>query len=261
LRIVSVERGHDARSFSLVAFGGAGPMHAAQLATELGIREVIIPPIPGGFSALGLVATDLKRDYVKTHYTALAEADPAAVAAVYESMEAAAREMLRAADIPQQRWVLQRAADVRYSRQAYELTVPVTSGTVTGDTLRELAARFHDKHRTTYGHANPDEAVQLVNLRLVAIGRLEGLELRHRVSAGGDARRGTRAVWFKSTGRAECAIHHRDDLGGGGGGDGDRITGPAVIEALDTTIVVPPGWRASTNSQGHIIMEARDDGQ
>ncbi|MDD9903063.1 MAG: hydantoinase/oxoprolinase family protein [Rhodospirillaceae bacterium] len=253
LRIVSVERGHDARAFSLVAFGGAGPMHAAELATVLGIREVIVPPIPGGFSALGLVATDLKRDYVKTHYTALDAADPETVGTVYAEMEAAARDMLRAAKVPESQWALERGADLRYSRQAYELTVAAQSGPVTPDTLGDLANQFHDKHRLTYGHANPDEAIQLVNLRLTAIGKLEGLDLRQ--SGGGtvDGRKGSRPVWFKRTGRTDCAIYNRDGIGAG-----DNIAGPAVIEAVDTTIVVPPGWTARPNDKGHIIMEAQD---
>lgn len=251
LRIVSVERGHDARAFSLVAFGGAGPMHAAELASVLGIREVVIPPIPGGFSALGLVATDLKRDYVKTHYTALDKADPTAVGAVYAEMEESAREMLRAAKIPENQWALERGADLRYSRQAYELTVDALAGPLTANTLDDLAAKFHDKHRLTYGHANPDEAIQMVNLRLTAIGKLEGLELRQAGSADVEGRKGSRPVWFKSTGRVECAIYERDGIA-------ESIVGPAVIEALDTTIVVPPGWTASTNDQGHIIMEAQD---
>ena len=253
LRIVSVERGHDARAFSLVAFGGAGPMHAAELATVLGIREVIVPPIPGGFSALGLVATDLKRDYVKTHYTALDAADPETVGTVYAEMEAAARDMLRAAKVPESQWALERGADLRYSRQAYELTVAAQSGPVTPDTLGDLANQLHDKHRLTYGHANPDEAIQLVNLRLTAIGKLEGLDLRQ--SGGGtvDGRKGSRPVWFKRTGRTDCAIYNRDGIGAG-----DNIAGPAVIEAVDTTIVVPPGWTARPNDKGHIIMEAQD---
>lgn len=253
LRIVSVERGHDARAFSLVAFGGAGPMHAAALADALGIREVIVPPIPGGFSALGLVATDLKRDYVKTHYTTLDAADPAAVGAVYAEMEAAARELLRATRIPESRWALERGADLRYSRQAYELTVPARPGDVTAETLIELGARFHDKHRRTYGHANADESIHLVNLRLTAIGELKGLELRQ-PGAGGEERKGTRPVWFKSTGRTDCAIYDRDGLAG-------CVEGPAVIAAVDATIVVPPGWMAQPNDSGHIIMEAKNHGE
>jgi len=254
LRIVSVERGHDAREFSLVAFGGAGPMHAAELAAELGIREVIIPPIPGGFSALGLVATDLKRDYVKTHFTPLAAATPDAVNAAFGEMEAAARQMLKAAKIPEADWVLERAADLRYGRQAYELTIPARSGPVTNETLAELADQFHKKHYLTYGHENRGEAIQMVNLRLTAIGRFEKIKLSHSAGSGGDARKGSRAVWFRQGGRVDCAIHDCAKLG-----VGSEVSGPAVIEAVDTTIVIPPGWQARMSDAGHILMENNND--
>ena len=253
LRIVSVERGHDARAFSLVAFGGAGPMHAAELATVLGIREVIVPPIPGGFSALGLVATDLKRDYVKTHYTALDAAEPEVVGAVYADMEAAARGMLRAAKVPESQWALERGADLRYTRQAYELNVAAQPGPITGETLQDLANQFHEKHRNTYGHANPDEAIQLVNLRLTAIGKLEGLDLQQDSASLVEGYKGSRSVWFKVTGRTDCAIFDREGIG-----VGDRIAGPAVIEAVDTTIIVPPGWTVKSDEKGHILMEMCD---
>ena len=252
LRIVSVERGHDAREFSLVAFGGAGPMHAAELANELGVREIIVPPIPGGFSALGLVATDLKRDYVKTFYAPLADIDPVDIGAVYNEMEVSAHEMLRAAGIPESQWAFERASDLRYSRQAYELTVPAPSGAVTSQTLAVLADGFHEKHRQTYGHENRAESVQMVNLRLTAIGRLEGLDLRQTgIVAGRESRKGTRKVWFKGAGRVDCAIHDRDAMGAGA-----EAPGPAVIEAIDTTIVIPPGWTARADDNGYIIMEA-----
>jgi len=254
LRIVSVERGHDAREFSLVAFGGAGPMHAAELASELGVREIIIPPIPGGFSALGLVATDLKRDYVKTFYAPLTGIDPADINAVYQGMEESARDMLRATDIPESRWVFERAADLRYLRQAYELTVPAPADAVTPETLDALANGFHEKHRQTYGHENRSEIVQMVNLRLTAIGRLEGLDLRQTSATGsGSSMTGSRKVWFKGTSRIDCAIHDRDKMNAGA-----EAPGPAVIQAVDTTIVVPPGWTARADGNGYIIMEASD---
>ncbi|MBT6428553.1 MAG: hydantoinase/oxoprolinase family protein, partial [Rhodospirillaceae bacterium] len=250
LRIVSVERGHDAREFSLVAFGGAGPMHAAELAAELGIREVIVPPIPGGFSALGLVATDLKRDYVKTHFISLDQADTDAVSAAFSEMEASAQRMLRAAKIPEQDWVLERAADLRYGRQAYELTIPAQTGAVTTETLDQLARLFHEKHRQTYGHDNPDETIQLVNLRVTAIGRFENIELSYTGKTEGSSLKGSRSVWFRQGGRCDCAVHDCARLG-----IGTEVVGPAVIEAVDTTIVIPPGWRARMNPTGHILME------
>src|SRR5215831_8828380 len=159
LRIVSIERGHDPREFALIAFGGAGPVHAAALAAELLIPEIIVPPVPGAFSALGVVASDLKRDYSRTLYADLAALDPARLAAVLVEMEAAATEMLAAAGIPSERRVLLRAADVRYRRQAYELTVPLAAGPMTRASLDALATNFHKKHHQTYGHANAKEPV------------------------------------------------------------------------------------------------------
>src|SRR6516164_92057 len=192
LRIVSVERGHDPREFALIAFGGAGPVHAAALAAELQIPEVIVPPAAGAFSALGLVASDLKRDYSRTLYADLRALGPARVAKALIEMEAMASEWLTAVAIPLTRRALVRAADLRYRRQAYELTVPVADGPVTREGLDRLAVAFHDKHRQTYGHANSEEPVQLVNLRLTAIGRLPDLRLAGPAAA--PARRTMREV-------------------------------------------------------------------
>src|SRR5262249_14116812 len=164
-------------AFSLIAFGGAGPIHAAALAAELGIPEVIVPPAPGAFSALGLVATDLKRDYARTLYAGLDDLDPARVAATIAAMEADGTAMLEGARVRAGRRALQGAADLRYRRKAYELTVPIADGPITRASLDALAAAFHRRHEQTYGHANPSEPVQLVNLRLTALGRLPGLTL------------------------------------------------------------------------------------
>jgi N-methylhydantoinase A len=142
LRIVSIERGHDPQEFSLIAFGGAGPIHAVSLAEELQIPEVIVPPAPGAFSALGLVTSDLRRDYSRTLYADLGSLSPGRVAEVVAGLEQAGREMLLAARVPSERQVLLRQADVRYRRQAYELTVPITRGEITDATLCDLAEAF-----------------------------------------------------------------------------------------------------------------------
>ena len=248
LRIVSVERGHDPREFSLIAFGGAGPVHAVALAEELAIPEVIIPPAPGAFSAMGLVATDLKRDYARTLYANLDQVDPARVAEAFAAMEAAGSAMLQAASVPAERRALPRFADVRYRRQAYELTLPVDDGPLTTTTLQRLAAAFHLKHEQTYGHANRQEAVQLVNLRLTASGKLPDLKLAQ-PSDPANARLGSRDVWFGATGFAAAAVHWRDGLPGG-----TAISGPAIIEALDSTTVVPPGWTGRVDLLGYIRL-------
>jgi N-methylhydantoinase A len=251
LRIVSVERGYDPREFTLVAFGGAGPVHAARLAEELEIPRVLVPPIPGGFSALGLVATDVRRDYVRTFYAPLAAAAPGDVAAAYAAMEGEAREMLRRAGVPEARWELSRAADCRYPRQAYELTVPAAAGSVDTMTLQRLARDFHGRHRATYGHASPEEPVQCVNLRLSAIGRLTPLDVsRAAPRAGGQASSSSREAYFRETGGVRCAVIARDALE-----PGETRPGPLIVEAADTTVVVPPGWRLSVEAGGLIALE------
>jgi len=251
LRIVSVERGHDPREFVLIAFGGAGPMHAAALAAELQIPEVVVPPVPGAFSALGLVASDLKRDYSRTLYADLRALDPDDAGRALAEMEATASEWLAAIEIPPERRALSRAADLRYRRQAYELTVPLAGGPVTRAGLDRLADAFHDKHRQTYGHANPEEPVQLVNLRLTAVGRLPGLRFGQ-PPATATARRTMREVWFPQTGSASCPVHWRDGLP-----SGETLAGPAIIEAMDSTIVVPPGWIAAVDGTGYIRLRRR----
>jgi N-methylhydantoinase A len=246
LRIVSVERGHDPREFSLIAFGGAGPVHAVALAEELGIPEVIIPPAPGAFSALGLVATDLKRDYARTLYADLGSVSPERVTDTFAAMEAAGAAIMEASGAPVDRRALVRMADVRYRRQAYELTIPVGDGKITAAVLEELASTFHTRHEQTYGHANRAEPVQLVTLRLTALGRRRDI----RLAQPGDpsaARVRHRDVWFATTGFVETDVHLRDGLV-----PGTVLRGPVVIEALDSTVVVPPGWSAVVDEMGYL---------
>ena len=298
LRIVSVERGHDARGFSLVAFGGAGPVHAAALAEELDIPEVVIPPIPGGFSALGLVATDLRRDWSRTFYSPIESIDPQALDQRLADLERAAQTMLRDAGIPEPDRIVERAADCRYTKQAYELTVPLAGGTVTRESLDALAREFHAQHLRTYGHENPNESVQMVNVRVTATGRMPRVEFHAGAAkaegdttagdgaAAGDGARpdhpmeAEREVWFGEP--VLCPVIARHDLasrpyrGGaeppagagtaGSAGTGARISvrgdtglgaarpGPFIVEEMDCTIVVPPGWSAALDERGFILM-------
>ena len=287
LRIVSVERGHDAREFSLVAFGGAGPVHAAALAEELDIPEVVIPPIPGGFSALGLVATDLRRDWSHTFYKPVESIDLEALDQRLEELERSARTMLHDAGIPEPDRIVERAADCRYAKQAYELTIPLAGGTVTRETLNALAREFHAQHLRTYGHENPNESVQMVNVRVTATGRMPRVEFQagaagtegkttaeDGVAADGaiaDEDAGTeREVWFGEP--IPCPIISRHDLGprpghGGAGaparasvhsgtdtGVGTARPGPFIVEEMDCTVVVPPRWSAALDDRGFILM-------
>lgn len=250
LRIVSVERGHDPREFGMIAFGGAGPLHAAALAEELEMPELIIPPIPGGFSALGLVGTDVRRDYARTLYASLATLDPASAESVWNEMEEDARAMLAQTGIAEADWAFQRSAGLRYARQAYDLTVPAQNGPVTAARFERLAGDFHALHQQTYGHHNLAEPVHLTTLRLTAIGRLPRLELRQKADGSGDSEKGRRRAWFERGGETECSVHERSRMA-----QGQVLHGPAIIESFDSTIVVPPGWTARMDDRGLIRME------
>ena len=250
LKIVSVERGHDPRDFVLVAFGGAGPMHAAALAEELGIDEVICPPIPGAFSALGLVGTDLKRDYVRTFYASTASADPALLEAGFAELEAVGTAMLDRARIAGERRRFVRSVDARYQRQSYELQVPVAEGRLDAAQLPAIAAAFHERHRQTYGHDNRSEPVQIVNLRLAAIGTIPPLRIHQETApAGSNPLKGRRHMWFRATEQIEAVVWERARMTAG-----SSVTGPAAIESLESTIIVPPGWVATMDRDGFVNL-------
>jgi N-methylhydantoinase A len=248
LRIVSIERGLDPAEFNLIAFGGAGPIHAVALADELNIPMVLLPPAPGAFSALGLVASDLRRDYSRTFYSDVATTDPALLAEAVGMMEAAGRAMLADAGIPADRQDVSRSADVRYPRQAYELTVPIEPGPITGDSLQRLMAAFHRKHQQTYGHANPGNPVQMVNVRVTAVGRLPPIQLVQQFHARDTVNR-WRAAWFPELGSVVCTVYRRDGLA-----PGDTLAGPAIIDALDSTAVIPPGWVGAVDPYGFVHL-------
>lgn len=250
LRIVSVERGHDPRNFALMAFGGAGPLHAAALADELGIREVIIPPVPGGFSALGLVGSDMRRDYARSIYAALDSLDPAEAEAIWQQMEENGRAFLRNSGIPENRWTVQRSAGLRYERQAYDLTVPCDNAHASPETFARMADAFHATHLQTYGHHSPGEPVHVNTLRLTVTGHLPQLELRQVTAQGGSSLKGRRTAWFESSGDVTCEVHDRAGLEAG-----QVVSGPAVIESADSTIVVSPSWAARMDERGCIVME------
>jgi len=253
LKIISVQRGHDPRDFALAAFGGAGPMHAAALADELGIAEVICPPIPGAFSALGLIGTDFKRDYVQTLFATTDTADPAAFEAAFVALESKGAEMLDRAGISPEHRRFERFVDARYSRQSYELIIPVPGQPIDRSMLESIAEAFHDRHRQTYGHDNRAEPVQIVSVRLAAIGRLPQLIVRDSPArAGADAVKGTRLLWFRETGDVTAMIYDRSQMS-----SGMEVEGPAVIESLESTILVPPAWRARLNEDGFVLLLRR----
>jgi N-methylhydantoinase A len=235
LRVISVERGLDPREFALVAFGGAGPIHACALAQELGIGTVLVPRAGGVLSALGLAISPLRRDYVRPLLAALPDVDPAALEERFEDLEARASSDLGAPD-------LHRRADLRYRGQAFELTVAA-------DDPAHLEQRFHAAHGERYGYGMEDEPVELVNVRLTATVAGESPELREQPAekAAGETRR--RANFDGRWG--EVRVLDRSELG-----PGSRVEGAAILEFAEATCVVRPGWRGAVDDVGTLVLSA-----
>jgi len=249
LKIVSLQRGHDPRAFTLAAFGGAGPMHACALAEELGINEVMCPPIPGAFSALGLIGSDLKRDYVRTVYATTATAEPTVLEAQFQRLEQEGAAMLDRAGVEAANRRFERSVDARYRRQSYELAVPMPAGPLDAAGLTAVAEAFHAAHRRSYGHDSRGEPVQLVSLRVAAVGTMPPLRLSQAPAAPGtDPAKGRRPLWFAG------ARHHAVVLDRRRLPSGATVTGPAVIESLESTMLVAPGWRGRSDDDGFVWL-------
>ncbi|HEV8306913.1 MAG TPA: hydantoinase/oxoprolinase family protein [Methylomirabilota bacterium] len=249
IREITLQRGHDPRDFTLVAFGGAGPMHAGPVAEELGMTRILVPAYPGNFSALGLLASDIKLDAVRTRITRLAEAELPALGAAFAAMRADAAARLAAEGFGLEAMGFETALDLRYVGQAFELTVPVDppSLTVTG-----AAADFHARHLAMYGHADAAGAVEIVNLRLVAYGVVAKPDLLpYGARAGGpeEARIEVRPVHFEGE-LVACPVYQRERLG-----PGVRLAGPAIVEEFGATTVLFPHWHATVDPVANLLLE------
>ncbi len=255
IRVISVQRGHDPRDYTLVAFGGAGPLHAARLAKELEIRRILVPRSPGLLCAMGLLLTDLRADFAATRLRTLNAAVLPDVAEAFAELRVQADEWFAAEGIaPDSRRVV-RTVDMRYAGQNYELPVPVPDGAITPATLNGLAAGFAEAHRQMYGFVADDEAVQLVTFRVEAAGVVPKAAFQPRPMGGADASAavtGRRDVWLPETGGfVACRVYDREKLDAG-----NRIAGPAIIEQMDTTTLVPPGMAVLVEPYLNLILEA-----
>jgi N-methylhydantoinase A len=246
LRIVSVERGYDPRDFSLVAFGGAGPMHVCALAEELEIDRVILPPNPGMFSALGLLTADLFHDYTSPVLSLSGDVNPDEIEDMYQRMEEAGHETLELEGVPVDRRRFQRTLDIRYKGQGFELNVE-TTGKFTSASVGEAVKEFHGKHMEVYGYMDVDEPVEFVNAKLRVIGLLDTPSLA-RVQGDGMEPSGTRKVFFESAGDwVDTLVYDRNGLGG-------KVEGPAIVEQYDSTAVVYPGWSLEQDGLGIMTL-------
>jgi len=251
LRVSSAEKGFDPRSIVLVAFGGAGPMHAAALAKSIGIPTVLVPERPGVFSAVGLVLADIRHDFVQTRVLRGDAIAPAALAALYAALDGEGERALAEDGVPVERRALQRTADVRYVGQAYEVNVPVRSGPLDDVAIADMLALFHAQHLQLYAHNHPDKPVEFVSARLAALGRMGAPEMRPQAAAGGRAEPfERRPVYFEEAGDwVETTVYDRGSLG-----PGARFAGPAIVEQADATTVIHPGQSASVDPLGNLLI-------
>jgi N-methylhydantoinase A len=248
IREISIQRGHDPRDFTLVGFGGAGPMHAMALADEIGIPRVLVPRHPGNFSALGLLASDIKHDDVRTRVGPLRERW-ALVPGLFAEMESSVRRQLELEgfDVSQQR--LRRTLDLRYRSQAFELSLPLGD-----ESLDALEAAFHRQHLAMYGHADETASIELVNARLSAYG-VVAKPTAARPEGGAGALDAAlierRAVRFDGA-THDCPVWERERLPSSA-----ELSGPAIVEEFGATTVVPPGWRGALDAYGNLRFERR----
>ncbi len=250
IREISIQRGHDPRDFTLIAYGGAGPMHAAALAEEIGIPRVLVPLHPGTFSALGLLASDVKHDDVRTRVGLLGER-LAVAQDLFIEMENAARRQLEREGFPAERQRLLRSLDLRYRGQAFELNVALDGAGPALAAPGEIEAEFHRQHLAAYGHANPDAAIELVNARVSAYGLVAKPAPERYGSATrslDDALVERRRVWLAGTAH-ECPVWERERLP-----EKAELRGPALVEEFGATTVLPPDWRADVDVHGNLRL-------
>ena len=249
IRRVSVERGYDPREFTLYAFGGGGPVHAAMLAVELNIPSVLIPAGAGVGSAMGCIVADFRHDYTQTHIGRLLEMPVEKLQRLFTQLEHKALAQMEKEGLPPDRTVLLRSLDMRYSGQGYELEVPVPPGLITGETRPKVESSFRASYRKAYGY-EPDEQTEVVTFHVVAVGNLPALELpagRHSSDTDGShAIKGTRPVYFDGNFQ-DTAVYDGDKLQ-----SGNRLQGPAIIELRESTTVVLPGQQAVKGGQGEV---------
>ena len=255
LRLISVQRGFDPRDFVLVAFGGAGPLHANALAHELGLPRVVVPMSPGVTSALGLLVSDVRHDYVQSAVQTTANIDWQRLNSTFAQLETKARASLSGEGIAEHDQTFDRFLDMRYVGQSYELRVAVDSGPLDKTMLETLNKRFFAAHEMAYGYATTDAATEIVNVRVVAIGAIPRPKLQTFEKGDSDGRgaiKGRRDVYFSEHGTYQpCDIYDRYRLL-----SGDCVTGPAVIEEIDSTVVVHPGYAADVDQFGNLSIHS-----
>ena len=258
IRTISVERGHDPRDFALMAFGGAGPLHARDVAASLGIGELIIPPAPGIICAQGLVVSDLKEDFVASQVTRVEDQSIPALRAQAAGLIAEAMAWFEREAVPATGRHLELTLDLRYVGQNFELTVPIdAAAALTSQSIpsaEALRRRFFEVHETAYGYFNAEDPIEAVNSRLTARGRLytppSANGNGNGAATGAPQPVAARPVFFGADAAVDTPVYPRGVLR-----PGQAFQGPAMVEQLDTTTPIHPGDRARVDAAGNLIIE------
>ena len=258
VKAVTTERGLDAGSFTMVVYGGAGPLHASAIAREIGIRKVLIPYAPGYFSAYGMLFSDLRYDYVRSVFRKLNDVSFDEIEAAYQSMEDEGRAALEQSGVRADGVVIERAADMRYVGQEHAVTVDLPLAYFEGRDRSAIKQQFDELHKVRYGTSAPKEPADLVSLRVTVLGTMKKPP-KHRVDEGAsqpeqDARRTVKPVYFRAGGWADTPVYKRDLLRAG-----NLISGPALIEEHASTTVVQPGDELRVDELGNLQIAIGSD--
>src|SRR3954468_21514820 len=250
IKAISTVRGHDLRDFMLLAFGGAGPVHAGRMARDLGMAGMIVPLYPGVYSAIGLIMSDVKHDYIQSRMTPIDELSPDDVNAMFARLEAMAGEELHEDGFTTEAILIQRALDMRYAGQGYEITMPCDDVLGTG-ALETLRVQFDEQHRAMFGHSAPEQPVEIVSYRVRGVGRVPPVEMPKFKPTGAtlaDALRERRRVRFDGE-DVECPVYQREKLD-----VGLAFQGPAILDQFDCTTVIYAGQTARVDEWKNLIV-------
>ncbi len=249
LRLVSIDRGHDPREFALIAFGGAGPLHAGSLARALSISQVVVPVFPGAFSAFGALIADTRFDYMKTFINRGRRDDVPRIVEIYDALELQARDDFRREGAEQQP-AFARSIEMRYAGQNWELEVPLI-GDVGEEAILAAKNAFHTAHEQQFGWHLPDGVLELVNFKLTATVRRPQLTLPEIATGSAPEPRGTRPVLFEAgDGFVDTPVYWRDDLRAD-----NRVDGPAIVAEIDSTVLLGPGDSLVVDRHGNLLIE------
>ncbi|HVV92135.1 MAG TPA: hydantoinase/oxoprolinase family protein, partial [Hyphomicrobiales bacterium] len=242
---------YDPRDFAMVAMGGAGPLHAVEIARELAIPSVVVPNLPSHFSALGMLMADMRHDYVRTYYRRLDQTDFAELAALYDELVANGRGVLDRSGVAAADMRFQWTMDLRYLGQEFSLQVPVDEAEVRRGDHAAILHRFNETHDRHFGHAATDEPLELVNIRLAAEGMRPKIEFPKLSEGTAEARIGSRPVYLDDPRKpVDCAVFRRERLG-----PGARLAGPCVVEEYGSTTVLFADDRLTVTETGEMLIE------